>query len=115
MFLRYDDAVEHLRKAVEVRGADWVYPDEWRTPYETCQYFLADGSPACIVGQVISQLSDEAPVSNTSLKIVASLAGIEVDADAEALLQRAQNWQDHGATWGESIANAIAAIDYKAS
>jgi hypothetical protein len=112
--LRYDDAVEQLRKAVEVRGPDFVYPDEWRSPYGTCLYFRADGSPACIVGQVISQLSDEVLLIESSVRVVALKAGIDMDADAEALLQRAQNWQDHGATWGDAIANAIAAVDYKA-
>lgn len=111
MHLRYDDIVEELRKAVEVRGADYVYPMKWQID-RLCQY-VYEGQPACIVGQVLHQLGfDLIPLryfSGDAVEAFGMVAplGSEMDGDAIQLLQQAQIHQDTSRPWGESVALAI--------
>jgi len=115
VYIRFDDAVEHLRKAVEVRGADWVYPHEWRTTaentyFDLCQYAI-NGQPACIIGQVLFQLGLDLNKVDLFFGSVAMAFGmyhdVQVDPDAIELLQKAQDQQDNGVAWGKAVAQAI--------
>ena len=51
----YAEMKAALERAVEERGADFVYPEEWRET-RMCRYRLPDGRPGCIVGLAMSYL-----------------------------------------------------------
>lgn len=61
--ITYAEMKAALERAVEERGADFVYPEEWRetkirhdTEIHLCRYRLPDGRPGCIVGLAMSYL-----------------------------------------------------------
>lgn len=82
-----DDVLDALRKAVELRGADFVYPTQ------DCQY-LVDGAPSCIAAVAMSVLDpdllrQEAVERNDTAE---TLEGFTEEAGY--VLRTAQEWQD---------------------
>lgn len=58
-----DEFVKAFDAAVEERGRDFVYPEEWKVPIAefdpsntTCLYNLDDGAPACVWGLAFQKL-----------------------------------------------------------
>lgn len=99
---------EAIKAVVEERGADFIYPDEWKYTND-CLYVRPDGDgPACIVGAVLHHLG--VPLSLLSANegrpayaLVHYLGGVSPRAgDA---LAWAQGVQDTGKTWGEALAS----------
>lgn len=130
--LNYDEAVLILDKALKERGEDWVFPqyDECKTcqsnnweDYEPCQwhrdaccrYFAPDGSPACLVGYVISETVDrshldmveiEAQHALDAFSVLYNWGALAVEERTAEMLYRAQELQDKGISWGEAVAAA---------
>lgn len=118
----YDEFMAAMEAAVEDRGADWVYPraseaaamngnaeDDWHFAYGECKYSLPDGSPACIIGEVLFRLD---PTMLPGPDVLDSASGVlewERFEDFERVAKAAdaaQLAQDSGAPWGEALAQA---------
>jgi hypothetical protein len=121
MTLSFEQARDGLRKAVEARGADFVYPDEWRaggSGFGYCVNFDAETlEPRCIIGYVL-WLNGVVPDSEDDLgdpvdKLTRlgpewpeddyGPAPLKVDTKTFLMLYRAQNMQDDGKTWGDAV------------
>lgn len=107
-------AVEALDYAVQLRGEDYVYPEEWRDENNLggCQY-VVNGKPACIVGVALDYLGVALQDQNGAAHSLPDIWGLDV-VDYEHfrvgdLLWQAQVVQDSGETWGEAVADAKAA------
>lgn len=76
----------------------------------TCGYFYADGSPACIVGQVLSIVGVTADQVGTENKQpvgpVTEFLELPWTDDAIRVAMAAQNTQDRGRSWGEALREA---------
>ena len=91
--------VRGIVNAVNERGADWVYPDEWRRDGEgtNCKNLHCDGTAACIIGfiavdQGLPTFEDNNAASDAENWVVSDSVGSAMEA--------AQSAQDGGATWG---------------
>ena len=132
MEITYEDAVLLLKQIVADRGEDWIYPqydgcpecssltsdygDEvhycsWHMS-EGCRYFTDEGQPACIVGEFFSRTLR--PEEYNSIYLEGRVASealnylpLEVDQRTRRLLSVAQQRQDEGMPWGESLTRAI--------
>lgn len=114
--LSVEDVRALLVRAVEEKGADYVYekvPGFWSdgTPMDdvTCNYFH-DGKPSCIVGHVFSYCGIErVEREGDNARTMAVELGIG-DALIGEALDRAQAAQDAGKTWGEALAEFDRAV-----
>lgn len=117
--------LELLDKAVEEKGADYVYPalvgmavddydhpdisySPWRDKFGRCLYRNSEtNEPACIVGKVLSyvNLLDLVAEGASVLQQGEELLG-NFDGDAMIALVTAQNSQDNGSSWGEAVESA---------
>jgi hypothetical protein len=115
MVLTGEAAVMMLRKVVFEKGADFVYPQAQMG--QSCVNFTDDGNPSCIVGHVLADLgltyfqAMEAKIVDSGVFIVShALDGMnfpwEISVPARKVLATAQNFQDAGYTWGDSLAKA---------
>lgn len=122
-----DRALELLREAVNERGADYVYTDEYGDLDGRCFYVERDEQgnkvPGCIValalnkaGVTIDQLltlGDSGEVhgaSSTASELCQTLntEGVaEIDRNALTLFGLAQSKQDRGDTWGDALQSAV--------
>ena len=91
--------VRGIVNAVNERGADWVYPDEWRHAGEgtSCRNLREDGSAACIIGfiavdQGLPTIANNDAADDAENWVVSDSVG--------SAMQAAQSAQDGGATWG---------------
>jgi len=91
--------VRGIVNAVNARGADWVYPDEWRRDGKgtSCKNLREDGSAACIIGfiavdQGLPTIEDSEAACDAENWGVSGSVGSAMDA--------AQSAQDGGKTWG---------------
>ncbi len=119
--LTYEKAVELAKKAVEAKGADYVYhtpegeraveatrENDWYSP--DCVNFDVDSDcPSCIVGHILFDFGvpkDELIEFNEegSHEFVEWYASRQVDVFLEAL----QRKQDAGLPWGQALEEAIA-------
>lgn len=118
-----EEVMAALRKAVELKGSDYVYPKSEKVE-GVCQYATSEGTPSCIVGHVVhildpkafEQLSHVEGVQGTDS--ASSLAWRPFDdgmaylpegfwsGRAGDFLQDAQTLQDGGGTWGDALAVA---------
>ena len=136
MEITYEDAVLLLKQIVADRGEDWVYPQfdacpecsslaaengedghycSWHMS-EGCRYFTEEGQPACIVGEFFSRTVPSDDIGRFYIEgRIASEAinylPLEVDARTRRLLSTAQQRQDEGMPWGESLTRAIDAAN----
>lgn len=120
MTINIDDVTAAMERAVALKGADYVYPDA-----DGCRYSWNDGTPACIVGHVAADLwpdkfkevADYERVEEASGSVDGAFVfglgedragggvlSIQPDRVVRNALQRAQNTQDNGFTWGEALA-----------
>lgn len=135
MEIAYEDAVLLLKQIVADRGENWVYPDfnaclecnamrqesgedvycDWHTN-EGCRYFTEQGQPACIVGEFFSRTLQpedynrfylEGRIATEALNYLP----LEADQRTRRLLSVAQQRQDEGMPWGESLTRAIDAAN----
>ncbi len=110
-------ALRYLGKSVAERGED--YRDPNAVEGVGCQYFDIEPGPkedtlefypSCIVGQVVSYVSDESIIETVARKF--NDAG-PTDLDfiftplAQQMLDAAQQRQDTGSTWGEAYKAAV--------
>jgi len=120
--LTMERTLELLDAAVTERGADFVYPEEWKVPSQIfsstpggdCVY-VHDGKPACIVGWVlhthgvtIEQLRQLEGDSVYALLLHLQPV-LEVEPGVGTVLREAQNQQDVGRPWGVAVERARAA------
>lgn len=125
MKLNLAEARQLLARAVENRGEEFVYDKDQYGG--VCAYFdPSDGTPGCIVGQVLSfkgvtletfinwaetyrAESDHTYAPNLNTSGVTDLVDYHfIDADNQTLeyLALAQSRQDTGATWGQALRRA---------
>ena len=110
-----EHVIELLENAVKDRGADWVYPLEWKHRDGPCRYFI-DGKPGCIIGHVIYQLGggpDDVEEGEGVFGLEVWNRVLEISDDYKILeileiLSTAQTAQDYGTSWGEAVAAAYA-------
>lgn len=103
-----------MRAAVAERGEDFVYPAEgselakqgWRSGEGTCVYVLPDGTPACLIGLALYKIDPGLLTHVEFQPDSASRVMIRAGVQDEMLLlaaAMAQDEQDEGASWGESL------------
>lgn len=108
--LTLDQALELLDRAVELKGADYVYP---RPALDSpgagngCFYLHADG-PGCIVGHVLhwAGLTNEELSSIEGAKaggVGRRVPRLHMDERVGDLLAHVQSEQDTGETWGAAV------------
>jgi hypothetical protein len=115
------EVVELLNRAVAEKGADYEYP---RAGGE-CFYFEPDGTPSCLIGNVLAQkgvkledfvvIEDGQPWDLNSGESVFSLDAygfIKTTGETQDILTRAQRMQDDGYSWGEALDLATMGVDY---
>lgn len=109
-------ALESMRRAVEKKGADYVY----KPPAgNSCVYFNKDGSPSCIVGHVFADAGVDPDdfllpgpgrtrSSNSCRITILDLdgVGVQIDDATRRALDAAQYAQDRGVTWAGALADA---------
>ena len=91
--------VRGIVNAVNERGADWLYPVEWRRGGKetNCKNLHDDGTAACIIGfiavdQGLPTIADSEAVSDAENWVVSDSVG--------SAMKAAQVAQDDGETWG---------------
>lgn len=121
--VKYDEALDLLNKAVELKGGDYVYQPNRTDSGPSCLY-AKDGQPDCIVGHVLVDLGIPAseleykglgetentlsfgPIGEIAVTIQYT-KGIRFTPKARRLLSIAQSQQDNGVSWGASVGTAI--------
>ena len=94
-----------LRKAVDKRGADYVYPDSHRYADNFCRYRYK-GRPSCIIGEVVHAIDPTVKLQEkTSASDVLSINGV-MNSDILEAADNAQSTQDDSLTWGEAYDDA---------
>ena len=122
--INLQEAKERMNEAVEIRGADFVYPDNWKIPtYDgedlsiaesgICRYFLDDGRPACIIGlgfeDILTSLVESGVYIET--EYVGAILNEHVEPNALTYLGYVQTGQDMSKPWGEAVKDAEKAIE----
>lgn len=107
-----------MEKAVEMRGADYVYPQDrpgWMTTGSrvSCVYSTPEGAPACIVGQALSLIDPELVPSYQdshdgcdmdAMSVLTRLLGVSYETPHWVYAAYlAQILQDQGGTWGAAL------------
>lgn len=109
-----DEMRTAIKRAVEERGEDYIYPEEWKKSspdilygedYQ-CQYRNEDGSPSCIIGLAVSYINPNIILKEFTCAHLALRDMAEDDAGLYATI--AQAGQDQGNTWGEAYKAAEA-------
>jgi hypothetical protein len=107
-------ALVFLEKALGEKGADYVYTlggrdvktyNEQNSHTMRCQYF-EDGQPSCLVGHVLSYMGYNervVPEHDSASNVVNTVLGISTGIDVLQALDKAQELQDTGYTWGEAV------------
>lgn len=121
--ITFEQAVASLEKAVAAKGADFVYEqiavdDNTEDPTTMCMYFEPEsGEPSCIVGHVLADQGITLPVigedanADEDVHSLVAKGRLHLDGDrTKQLLQRAQQRQDHGHSWGTAVADALALV-----
>lgn len=104
--------IRGLHRAVAARGADFVYPDEWKYDPSivgitgSCVNLLLDGTPACIVGWMAV---DQGLQVSAHGGVGTQLAAYHwnVSPRVELLLAHTQASQDQEVPWGASLDQGI--------
>jgi hypothetical protein len=99
-----DEFTAAIKAAVDERGRDFVYPNEWKDTDNSCVYSLEDGTPACIIGAALDKLGVKVGCYEQKLGAYQLFKGMGVkDADLLDAVEDAQLMQDSEATWGEAL------------
>jgi len=114
--LNYAAALERLNKAIEVKGADYVNAPLNKNGFRPhCRNVNEDGSGSCIVGTAFLPeittagltFEDEGNNVGVGSLLQSHLDGqIQVTLKALRLLERVQDRQDSGDTWGDALTAA---------
>lgn len=119
-----EQALEALRKAVKLKGEDYVYPEEEKF-MGSCRYANDEGSPSCIVGHVVYILDPEAFKHLAAVEAEQETTAVEDltiayegsylpedfwDRATARVLQEAQSKQDTGSKWGDALGAAEDAV-----
>lgn len=101
-------ALELLRKARDLKGADYVYRPETLTSLgirsSGCRYREPGGAPSCIAGHVFMWAGvTEMPEGKPAARVAHNVG---LSDEVARILNTAQIAQDNGATWGEAVAVA---------
>jgi hypothetical protein len=116
--------LELLKKAVDEKGADYVYPKQARPDGNSCVY-VHKRKPSCIAGHVFHALG--VPLKTLSKLEGNSVAGVldpkqwpagvrvkvELTPAAKETLGDAQSHQDNGYPWGEALAKVQGEYGYE--
>lgn len=108
-----DQITEALEAVVRARGEDYMYQQDFSNGSSSCKYIARSISrgrviPACIVGATMSYLGvsdstlrrwDNTPTGSSVIDIETTL----IPEDAKLALQKAQEVQDRGNTWGNAL------------
>lgn len=119
--LTYEDAVLGLKRAIELKGADYVYE---RVKVSTGDVTVPlcvnwdNGQPSCIVGHVlVNEMGvdpdDPAAQASQAQSAAGTLVFLDIKADerTQSLLGLAQIAQDRGTPWGEAVESAIETVN----
>lgn len=120
-----EQALEALRKAVKLKGEDYVYPEEEKF-MSSCRYATDEGKPSCIVGHVVNILDPEAFAHLAAVEAEQGTTAAEDlthsgyddsylpvdfwDRDTARVLGIAQAQQDIGSKWGDALGTAEDAV-----
>lgn len=118
--LNANNVTEALKAAVALNGEDYVYPAE---SGGRCDY-VRDGKPSCIVGHVLvgagvemwrleaadNNFGGAGTPANDLLRQLEDEEVLTYNAEALALLTKAQREQDLERPWGESLNRALKAL-----
>lgn len=112
------DALQALAGVVDEHGAEHRHRARWHPTLRRRSWrYQVDGSPACIVGVVLSRFGVTAADLDTlgersmrELFVLRELP-VEVTLGAAVVLERAQQVQDAGGTWGEAYRFAVRAAE----
>lgn len=123
--LTFDEAVSLIQRAIDEKGADYVYGKDERSMRGKCQYFNGD-KPSCIVGYVLfykgvtrDDLSFWANENRSAKSLCADVPPmyrdeetqmIKTDEQTAEFLNWVQDYQDNGVSWGEAFAYALASV-----
>lgn len=113
IILDIDQAKMLLKRAVDEKGADFVYrtAEEWAT--KPCVYFNPGTKcPACLIGHVLSYKGltyDDIWTHNdgTGVTELREAEIIRMDDNTTELLTLVQRKQDAGWPWGEAVQYAL--------
>lgn len=102
--ITYEQALAALKRAVEERGRDYVYPER----DGACVYFGPDGKPSCGVGLALSYhgltLEKVGPCNESADPGTLREDGvISADDETVTLLTAFQSRQDQGMSWGPCL------------
>lgn len=101
---------EAMKQAVELRGKDFVYPDEWRNKDESghpmgCRYEF-EGKGACIIGTAIEIATGETvpdTLEGLSAEVVLENFAPELGKNVVNAAMVAQDVQDANGSWGLAL------------
>lgn len=97
-----------LEAAVAERGADFVYPDEWRNHGRvtgTCRNYIEGVGPACIFGNAFTRLGVDVTGSrewSAARYVLEDVCGVN-DERLVTAAEVAQRAQDDGLSWGDVL------------
>lgn len=97
-------AIKALKKAVELKGEDYVYPESKRGLEGECLY-QAEGEPLCIVGVALDSLGvDLKGRTNLGVRLINTYwKGVKLTPKAQEIFAKAQQIQDENGTWGDAL------------
>lgn len=108
------ETIVMAKKAVEDRGADWVYPNMYEHPDwyiwdddPVCRYVGPHGEPGCIVGHVLYQIGLLDKAEEKTPAFTLSVLQKNFEPDAVEFLNTFQQYQDAGDSWGNAMAAAV--------
>lgn len=113
IILDIDQAKMLLKRAVEERGADFVYRTLPDVDAKPCVYFDPETEcPACLIGHVLSykglSYADIGAYNHgTGVAALREAGIIRTDTDTAELLSIAQQKQDAGWAWGKAVQYAL--------
>jgi hypothetical protein len=115
MRITYDEALQGLLDAVNLKGKDHIYEEA----FEVCSYLRHD-EPSCIVGHLMINTLEIDPLSimgieGTDAGYALAALGFEMDDDTMNLLTEVQRTQDHGVPWGEAVEIAVEFVNHEKS
>lgn len=118
--LSVEETIAKLEAIVAKYGEDYVYQlptyEDESGELESCMYSNQDGTPSCIVGHVLKEVSPkyfksvhEREWEQLDSNAVYNLSGIYQYFEERAvnLLSNVQFDQDDGVTWGEAVEESV--------
>ena len=114
----YEDVLLSLKEIVHAKGEGYIYDRS----QQHCVYYEKNGEPSCLVGhflyenELVMAHGIEDYEDNNAETVVGMLEANEIaafDERATELLQRAQECQDWGHSWGDSLNTAISCVTNK--